>query len=80
VPPADRKPVTAVLAGAIATRDGQSVLFLLADGKAVQTPVTVGRKVGELVQISGAKPGDKAILKPAAGLRDGQPVRPAGKP
>jgi RND family efflux transporter MFP subunit len=80
VPPADRKPVTAVLAGAIATRDGQSVLFLLADGKAVQTPVTVGRKVGDLVQISGAKPGDKAILKPAAGLRDGQPVRPAGKP
>jgi len=86
VPPADRAAVMAVQPGALATRDGQTVLFIVEDGKARQVPVTAGRKVGELVRVAqaaaaaGIRPGDKAVLKPAPDLRDGQPVRLAGKP
>lgn len=83
VAPADRVPVMAVQPGALATRDGQTVLFLVSDGKVRQVPVTAGRKVGELVQLAaapGVRPGDKAVLNPAPELRDGREVRPAGKP
>lgn len=88
VPPADRDPVIAVQPGALATRNGQTVLFIVADGKVKQVPVTAGRKVGELVQVTplapsavgGIRPGDRAVLKPAPDLQDGQPVRLAGKP
>lgn len=83
VAPADRTPVMAVQPGALATRDGKTVLFIVSDGKVRQAPVTAGRKVGELVQLSaapGIQPGDRAVLKPATGLRDGQQVRLAGKP
>jgi HlyD family secretion protein len=66
--------------GALATRDGQTVLFIVAGGKVKQVPVMAGRKVGELVQLAGGiKAGDKAVLKPDPELRDGQQVRLAGK-
>jgi HlyD family secretion protein len=71
---ADRQPVTAVQPGAIVQRDGKSVAFLVLDEKVRQTPVTVGRKVGELVEVSGLKAGDKVVLKPNEKLKDGQAV------
>ena len=81
VPPAERAPVLAVQPAALATRDGKTVLFIIADGRVKQVPVGAGRKVGELVQLNGAiKAGDKAVLKPGPDLRDGQEVRLAGKP
>ncbi|MRV75625.1 efflux RND transporter periplasmic adaptor subunit [Duganella sp. FT92W] len=90
VPAADRAPVLAVQPAALATRDGNTVVFIVADGKVRQVPVTAGRKVGELVQLvqgpqpagaAGAvKAGDRAVLKPGPQLRDGQEVRLAGKP
>jgi HlyD family secretion protein len=80
VPAADRVPVTAVQPGALATRDGRTVVFIVAGGKVKQVPVTAGRKVGELVQLTGGiRAGDKAVLKPDPELRDGQEVRLAGK-
>lgn len=79
VPAAERKPVTAVQPGAVAAREGKQVVFVVADGKARQQPVAVGRKVGELVQVSGVKPGDKVVLAPEAKLKDGAAVAPARK-
>ncbi|WP_377701234.1 efflux RND transporter periplasmic adaptor subunit [Pseudoduganella sp. UC29_71] len=79
VPAGDKAPVTAVQPSAIATRDGKPVLFVVADGKVRQTPVTSGRKVGELVEVTGVKPGDKVVSNPDARLHDGQPVSVAKK-
>lgn len=79
VPDADRKPVTAVQPRAIAQRDGKPVVFLAADGHVKQQPVSTGRKIGELVQVGGVKPGDKVVLAPDDKLKDGAAVAAAGK-
>ena len=79
VRPEDKAAVTAVQPAAIATRDGKPVVFVVADGKARQVAVSSGRKVGELVEVKGVKPGDKVVSNPDAKLQDGQPVAVAKK-
>jgi RND family efflux transporter MFP subunit len=74
VPPQDRTAVIAVQPGAIVQREGKSVAFVVADEKAHLTAVTSGRKIGELVEVKGLKPGDKVVLKPSEKLQDGQAV------
>jgi RND family efflux transporter MFP subunit len=79
VPAEDRSAVTAVQPAAIVQRDGKSVAFVVADDKVHATAVTAGRKVGELVEVKGLKPGDKVVLKPSEKLQDGQAVAAAKK-
>jgi RND family efflux transporter MFP subunit len=71
----ERKAVTAVRAEAVAKRGDQSVVFVLGkDDHVRQTPVTVARTLGDLVEITGAKAGDKVVLAPPAKLQDGATV------
>lgn len=70
----EKKPVTAVQAAAVAKRDGKDVVFLIEENIAKQTPVTVAGKIGDLVQVSGVKPGDKVVLTPTEKLKDGAAV------
>ena len=79
IPPEDRQPVTAVQPAAIVTRDGKTVVFVLDADKVRQVVVTQGRKIGELVEVRGVKPGQKVVLAPDAKLQDGQPVNLAKK-
>ena len=79
VPPEDKKPVTAVQPAAIVARDGKNVVFTVDGEKVKQVAVTQGRKIGELVEVSGIKPGDKVVLAPDAKLHDGQAVSLAKK-
>jgi RND family efflux transporter MFP subunit len=76
VPAAERAPRLALPAAAIAQRDGRAVAFAMRDGRAVETPVTAGGKIGDLTEIAeGAlKAGDKVVLRPADGLRNGARV------
>ena len=75
----DRKPVTSVRKEALVERDGKSVLFAF-DGKIAKlTAVTKGRDLGESIEVSGAKTGDRVVLKPAVELRDGAAVVQAAK-
>lgn len=74
VPPGDNKPQTAVQPSAVVERDGKPVVFVVADGKATQVPVTRGAKIGELVAVQGVKPGDVVVLAPAGKLSDGAKV------
>ena len=76
---ADRKPVTSVRKEALVERDGKSALFAF-DGKIVKlTPVTKGRDLGENVEVSGVKTGDRVVLKPTVELRDGAAAVQAAK-
>jgi len=80
VTPDQQKPLTAVSVDAVATREGASVVFVVRDGVATAVPVTIGAKLGDLVAVAGdLKSGDKAVLKPAAGLGSGTRVKAAGK-
>jgi RND family efflux transporter MFP subunit len=70
----------AVLSDAITQRNGKNVIFLLKDGKAVETPIATGEKIGDMVEVlKGAKAGDKVILRPGDGLDNGDKVKTAAK-
>jgi RND family efflux transporter MFP subunit len=78
--PEEREPVVAVRPEAVVERDGKSVVFRI-DAKDVAHAVEVGKpvKLGDLVQVSGVKPGEKVALKPPAKLADGARVAEAKK-
>jgi RND family efflux transporter MFP subunit len=75
----EKKPVTAVLPGAVLVRDGVSSVYLLRDDRVVLTRVETGAKLGDLVEVRGVKPGDRVALKPLDKLSDGARVKPAQK-
>ena len=78
VTPEEQKPLLAVSRDAIVQRDGQGVVFVLREGRAVSVPVTPGVKLGDLTAIAGdVKSGDKAVTKPIASLANGAPVKTA---
>jgi RND family efflux transporter MFP subunit len=82
MPEADRRPVTVTQPGAIAMRDGKSVVFVIDTGKVRLQPVETGAKIGDLVEVraaSGLKTGDRLVLRPPGELRDGDAVRVASK-
>lgn len=74
VPREDNKPVTAVQPAAIVERDGKQVVFQIRDGRVYPVAVTTGRKIGEVTEIAGLKPGERVVLNPNSKLRDGTPV------
>jgi hypothetical protein len=60
---------------AVAKRGEISVVFVLdKDNRVKQTPVTVSRKLGDLLEIAGAAAGDKVVLSPPEKLKDGATV------
>lgn len=79
VPPEEKQPVTAVQPAAVTERDGRKVVFVVQENIARQTDVAVGRKIGELLEVRGIKPGDKVVLGPAEKLKNGSAVATAKK-
>ena len=76
---ADRKPVTALRKEAVATRDGKTVAFVFDEKNVKLVAVKQGRDLGESVEVSGLKTGDRVVLKPDAKLLDGAAVVQAAK-
>ncbi|MEW6297696.1 MAG: efflux RND transporter periplasmic adaptor subunit [Thermodesulfobacteriota bacterium] len=72
---AEGEEALAVPAGAVVTFAGLEKVFLVRDGKAVETPVSTGRRADGWVEvIAGVNRGERVILDPGS-LRSGQPVR-----
>ncbi len=76
---AEKKPVTAVQSSAVTKRDGKDVVFVIENDVAKQTAIVVAGKIGDLVQVSGVKPGDKVVITPSEKLKDGAAVAIAKK-
>ena len=71
----DSAPVLTVPAASLAGRDGRQVVFRVEGDRAAEVPVTVGRKLGSLVEIkSGLKEGDKIIAKVDERIKAGAKV------
>jgi HlyD family secretion protein len=70
----ERKPVIAAQTTAIVKRDGKDVMFVIDNNVVKQTPVTVGNKIGDLVQVSGVKAGDKVVLNASEKIKDGSAI------
>jgi RND family efflux transporter MFP subunit len=79
VPETDNKPLIAVPAAAIVARDEKNVVYAVRDGSAVEVPVQVGARIGDLVQVSGVAVGEKVIVKPLERIRDRARVTTATK-
>ena len=78
----DQQPVIAVNPKALAERDGKQLVFKLSGNTVEAVPVTLGRKIGDLQELTGSalKSGDRVVLSPADGLKPGaQVVVVAGK-
>jgi RND family efflux transporter MFP subunit len=73
---AERQALLAVPKKALVTRNGKTVAFRL-DGKEVRlTAPALGPELGDQMEIkAGLKEGDKVVLSPPAGLRDGSRVK-----
>jgi RND family efflux transporter MFP subunit len=69
------KPVLAVPVAAVATRNGRQVVYQIKDDRAVEVPVTTGKKLGSLVETAaGRKEGDKVISKADDEIKAGAKV------
>lgn len=68
----EEKPRTAINPGAVITRQGSRVVYLVKGDQAVETPVTLGPAIGDMVEVlSGVKAGDKVVLRPVEKLKPG---------
>ena len=77
---AEERPKIAVTPAALAERDGRKLLFVIKDGKVKGIPVTVGARIGDLVEVtSGVKAGETVVVRPLEKLRDGMKVKLAEK-
>ena len=76
----EEKPKTAVNPAAVVERGGRKVLFLVRKDRVVETPITLGAKIGDMLEVtSGVKPGERIALKPLEKLKDGAKIKTAEK-
>ena len=76
---AERQPVTVVPRQAIVERAGEKAVFVVTGGRAVRTRIEAGRTIGDAVQASGVRPGERVIVKPLDRIADGERVKVAAK-
>jgi len=76
---AEKAPVTAVQSSAVTKRDGKDVVFVIENDIAKQTAIVVAGKIGDLLQVSGVKPGEKVVISPSEKLKNGAAVAIAKK-
>jgi len=75
---ANHKPLPGVLVpkSAVVQRDGKDVVFVVAEGRAKQTPVTTGGDFSDLKQVTqGLSAGAEVVKAPPADLKDGEKVK-----
>jgi len=76
----EQKPRTALNPAAVLTRNGKKAVLLIKDGRAVETPVTLGPQIGDMVEVlGGVKAGEKVVLKPLNKIKGGDKVKVAEK-
>ncbi len=75
LPPDLRTRRTVLDPAAVVERGGRHVVFVVRDGRAHETPVEVGGKLGDWLEVDGVHPGDEVVAGPPGTLHDGDPIR-----
>lgn len=76
----ERAPRLALNPAAVTERSGRKVVFVITDDRVVETPVQLGKKIGDMVEVvSGVRAGDKIVLKPLDKLKHGTRIKTAEK-
>ncbi|MCF6156118.1 MAG: efflux RND transporter periplasmic adaptor subunit [Candidatus Brocadia sp.] len=72
----EQKPLTTINTAAIVTRNDRNFVFLIKDNRVVQTPITLGSRLGDMIEVlDGIKQGDKVVVNPLNKLKDGSKVK-----
>jgi len=72
----EEKPRTALHQTALVNRKDKKVIFLVKGGRAVETPVSLGSPMGDMVEVlEGVEVGDQVVLNPSARLRNGSKIK-----
>lgn len=75
-----RSGVVTVPTVAVIDRNGQSAVFVVQDGRAVERPVTIGLSNSQVSEVkSGLSPGEQVIVRGQLQLADGVAVRVTGE-
>lgn len=76
----EQKPRTALNPAAVKERNGKNTVFLIKENRVVETPITLGEKLGDMVEVlSGVKAGDRVVLKPLDKMKDRMRIKVAEK-
>lgn len=76
----EQKPRIAIQQSSLINRKGKESVFLIKEAKAIETPVSLGQKIGDMVEVlDGIKVGDQIVLNPPDRLRNGMKVKVAEK-
>lgn len=72
---------TVIQPAAVVERGGRRVVFLVREDRAIETPIELGGRIGEMVEVvKGVQPGDKVVADPPEKLHDGTRIAlPAAK-
>jgi len=72
----EQRPRIAVGQTAVVSRHGKEVVFLIRGSSAAETPVRLGVKIGDMVEVlEGVKAGDKVVLNPTDKLKNGSKIK-----
>ena len=75
VPADQRSARTVVQPGAIVSRNGRSVVYVIKDNRVSAVEIQTAGRIGEMIEVvKGVAPGDRIVLKPSGKLRDGAAV------
>ena len=74
--PEELKPRLAALQNTVLHRGDRSFVFIVQGDRVKESPITVGQKLGDMIEIvSGLNPGDRVVLKPLQGMKDGVKIK-----
>jgi multidrug efflux pump subunit AcrA (membrane-fusion protein) len=74
--PEELKPRIAVSQSALINRGNQNTVFLLQGSHVQQTSLQLGKKLGDMMEVTeGLKPGDRVVINPPKGLKDGSKIK-----
>lgn len=72
----EKKPRTALNQAALVNREGRKAVFLVKGNRVVETPVSLGGPMGDMVEVlEGVKVGEQVVLNPSNRLRNGSKTK-----
>jgi RND family efflux transporter MFP subunit len=76
VTPEEKNPFKALPGTAVVNHDGETLVFVVRNNRALKTPVHLGRKLDTMVEIlDGVEVGDQVVMTPSDKMKDGIKVR-----
>jgi RND family efflux transporter MFP subunit len=76
----EETPRTTINPAAVVSRDGKSIAFVIKGNRVEEQAITTGEKLGDLLVVTGGvTAGDRVVLNPSKGLKNGSRVKQAEK-